>query len=219
MDSATRVLLVRHGETAWNVDSRIQGQLDVGLNERGRWQAVRLAQAVADEPLDAIYASPLSRAFATAEAVAGGRGLAVVPDPALMERHFGDFQGMTFVEIEQRWPDLALRWRQRDPDFGPAGGETLAAFYGRSVAAVGAIAARHRGQSIAVVAHGGVLDCLYRAAARLDLQATRTWRLGNASINRLLHSDEGFSLVGWDDERHLAEAPRDEIDDRVGPAA
>jgi probable phosphoglycerate mutase len=219
MEQATRILLARHGETAWNVDSRIQGQLDVGLNERGRWQAVRVAQALADEPFDAVYASPLSRAFETAQAVAGGRGLVVQPDPALMERHFGEFQGMTFTEIEQRHPEQALRWRRRDPAFGPAGGETLQAFYDRCVAAVTRLAERHRGQSIVVVAHGGVLDCLHRAAAKVDLQAARTWRLGNATINRLLHADGGFTLVGWDDERHLVEAPRDEIDDRVGPAA
>ena len=76
-------------------------------------------------------------------------------------------------------------------------------FYQRVVAAVAALAARHRGQHIAVVAHGGVLDALYRAAARVALDAPRSWQLGNAGINRLLASDEGFVLVGWGDTTHL----------------
>jgi 2,3-bisphosphoglycerate-dependent phosphoglycerate mutase len=209
-EQLTRIVAIRHGETAWNVETRIQGQLDIALNATGRRQAARLARALADEPLDAIYASDLARAFETARALAAGRAIPLHADAGLRERGFGHFEGLTFTEIEQHHPEGARRWRERDPGFAPAGGESLAGFQARAVAAVAALAARHRGQHIAVVSHGGVLDALYRAAARLALDAPRTWQLGNASINRLLHGDEGFALVGWSDRFHLEAEALDE---------
>jgi probable phosphoglycerate mutase len=209
----TRIVAVRHGETAWNVQTRIQGQLDVGLNATGQRQAQRLAQALADEPFDAVYASDLARAHDTARALAAANGLEPIADRGLRERGFGAFEGLTWQEVQDRHPEQALRWRRREPAFGPPGGETLQAFADRAVAAADAIARRHRGQHIALVTHGGVLDALYRAAARVPLDARRTWQVANAGINRLLHGDEGFALVGWGDVRHLdgldAE-PRDE---------
>jgi len=209
----TRVLAIRHGETAWNVDARIQGHLDIPLNETGRWQAQRLALALVEEGIEAIYASDLLRALETAQAVSAGSGRGVVTDVGLRERGFGEFEGLTFKEIEQRWPDQSERWRKRDPSFGPSGGETLLEFYTRSVATVTRLADAHPGQTIAVVAHGGVMDCLYRAATRLDLQAPRSWQLGNASINRLLYTPQGFTLVGWSDTWHLEDVALDEASD------
>lgn len=203
MNHVTRVLAIRHGETAWNAESRIQGHADIPLNDRGRWQAGRMAAALADEGIDAIYASDLRRAFDTAAALARAVGLPVATDVGLRERRFGEFEGASFSEIEQRWPEASQRWRRREPDFGPAGGETLADFFARSVEALTRLAAAHPGQTVALVAHGGVLDCLYRTAARIGLQAPRTWQLGNAGVNRLLYSPEGFTIVGWNDCGHL----------------
>jgi probable phosphoglycerate mutase len=200
---ATRVLAVRHGETAWNVQTRVQGQLDIGLNERGRWQATRLDEALADETIDAVYSSDLARARDTAVALAARRGLPLHHDVGLRERGFGTFEGHTFADIEQRWPEQSLRWRRRDPEFGPDGGEALRDFYARAVATALRLAERHTGGTVLLVTHGGVLDCLYRAATRIELQAPRTWQLVNAGINRLLHSAEGFTLVGWCDVGHL----------------
>jgi len=202
----TRLVVVRHGETAWNVEQRVQGQLDIPLNETGRRQAARLAEALAGEGLSAIYSSDLTRAAETAAAVARRAGLAVVHTQVLRERGFGHLEGATWREIEVQWPEQAQRWRRRDPDFGPGGGEVLSGFYERCVAAALDLAARHPGEAIALVAHGGVLDCLYRAATRIALDAPRTWQLGNASINRLLAADGGFTLVGWNDGAHLDEA-------------
>jgi probable phosphoglycerate mutase len=203
---AVRVLAIRHGETAWNVDGRIQGQLDISLNDSGHWQAARLARALADETLAAIYSSDLARARDTASAFAVGAALDVQAEPGLRERAFGVFEGHTFGQVEERWPEGALRWRRREPDFGPDGGETLNDFYARATSTAARLAARHPGETIALVTHGGVLDCLYRAAARIALQAPRTWQLSNASINRLLYSGAGFTLVGWSDTMHLAQA-------------
>ena len=213
----TRIVAIRHGETAWNVDTRIQGQLDIPLNDTGRWQAHRLALALAGEPMEAVYASDLWRAYDTALSVAKASGLQVITELGLREREFGIFQGKTFAEIEATWPDQALRWRQRDPENAPEGGESLLQFRARVLAAAERLAASHAGQQIALVAHGGVMDVLYRAATRQELQAPRTWQLGNAAINRLLWSPGGeqtghggFSLVGWSDTRHLDEDFLDE---------
>ena len=208
---ATRIIAIRHGETAWNVDTRIQGQLDIPLNATGRWQASRLAQALAGEPIAAVYASDLLRAWDTALSVGNAAGLPVVTHEGLRERGFGIFQGRTYAEVEQLWPDLALRWRKRDPDFAPEGGESLVQFRERVTATAHALAERHPGEQIVMVGHGGVMDVLYRAATGQSLQAPRTWELGNAAINRLLWTREGLTLVGWSDTLHLDDDARDEF--------
>ena len=203
MTEATRLIVLRHGETAWNVDTRIQGQLDIGLNATGARQAQQLGAALADETVAAVYASDLSRAWDTARAVAASLGLEVVAEPRLRERAFGQFEGRTFADIEANSPDEARRWRTRDPEFAPEGGESLIVFRQRVTAVAAELAARHPGDQVVLVAHGGVMDVLYRAATGQELQAPRTWHLGNAAINRLLWTPQGFSLVGWGDTAHL----------------
>lgn len=204
---ATRIIAIRHGETAWNVDTRIQGQLDIGLNPLGRWQASRVAQALAGESINAIYASDLQRAWDTARAIADATAGALHAQPGLRERSFGAYQGKTFNEIEATWPEQARRWRQRDPLWAPEGGESLVAVRERILPVVNALAARHLGEQIVLVAHGGVMDVLYRAATGQDLETPRSWHLGNTAINRLLWTPEGLTLVGWADTRHLDADP------------
>ena len=199
----TRIIAIRHGETAWNVSTRIQGHLDIGLNETGRWQAHRVALALAGEPIAALYSSDLLRAWDTALSIANATGLPVQTVEGLRERGFGVFEGKTFQEVEAQWPEQALRWRKREPAFEPDGGESLLRFRERITPATQALAAQHPGEQIVVVAHGGVMDVLYRAATRQEIQAPRTWDLGNATINRLLWTPEGLSLVGWADTQHL----------------
>jgi len=199
----TRVIAVRHGETAWNVDTRIQGQLDIGLNDTGLWQAGRVAQALEEEPIAAIYASDLSRAWQTAQAIGQPRGLGVAAEPGLRERAFGLFEGRTFADIDASLPAQARLWRTRDPEFTPDGGESLLTFRDRITDTATRLAALHPGELVVLVAHGGVMDVLYRAATGQELQAPRTWELGNAAINRLLWTPQGFTLVGWADTGHL----------------
>jgi probable phosphoglycerate mutase len=206
MHEPTRVFALRHGHTAWNALQRVQGQLDVPLDDTGRWQAERLALALAAEPLAAIYSSDLQRALATAQALARRSGAPLVIDTRLRERALGSFEGCTHAEIERRWPEVAMRWRRREADFDVGGGETLRAFNKRALTAVLALAALHPGQAIAIVSHGGVLDCLYRAAVGAALDAPRSWSVANATINRLLCHGEGLSLLAWDDHAHLQDA-------------
>lgn len=207
---ATRIVAIRHGETDWNATSRLQGQLDIPLNARGHYQASTLAEALRDEDLAVVYSSDLGRAWQTASALAAPLGLPLQPEVGLRERCFGVFEGCTYAEIESRWPDQARRWRQRELDFAPVGAESLRQFHARCVAVVDRLAAAHGGQVIALVCHGGVLDSLYRAATGQALDAPRSWQLGNAVINRLLHTSQGLSLVGWNDAGHLDMLVRDE---------
>ena len=208
----TRILAIRHGETAWNVETRIQGHLDIPLNAQGLRQAAHLAQALAEgDAVDAVYASDLSRAHATASAIAQALQQSVTAHPGLRERHFGEFQGRTFAEIEVELPEHAWHWRIRTPDWvPPGGGESLEMLRERILKTVDELAARHTGQQIVLVAHGGVLDILYRAATRLELQAPRTWQLTNTAVNRLLWSPQGLSMVGWGDTSQLDLLGKDE---------
>jgi probable phosphoglycerate mutase len=195
---ATRIIAIRHGETAWNVDTRIQGQLDIGLNDNGRWQARRVGQALAQEQVHAIYASDLQRAWHTAQSISESTGTPVRPEPGLRERRFGLFEGKTFQEIEAAWPEHAHHWRKRIPEWAPPeGGESLLALRERVRDTVHQIAAQHPGQCVVIVAHGGVLDALYRLATGQDVDAPRTWELPNAAINRLLWTPDSLTVVGW----------------------
>jgi len=215
MTGATRIIAIRHGETAWNVDTRLQGHLDIGLNARGQWQAQRAAEALADEEIAAIYSSDLSRASATAQAIVdrstqiAARQLRL--NSGLRERGFGIFEGQTYAQIATDWPEESVRWRQRDPHYAPTGGESLVQLRERIATTVTALASQHVGEQIVLVAHGGVMDALYRLATHQDIASPRTWELGNAAINRLLWTPDGLSLVGWSDTRHLDEATLDEV--------
>ena len=213
MEHITRLLAIRHGETAWNVDTRIQGHLDIPLNETGRWQAERLGRALATrDPIDAIYSSDLGRAHDTARAIARHTGAPLALHAGLRERGFGSFEGQTYDEIARRWPEESERWRQRDPGWPPPdGGESLLQVRERVRLALNELVSRHPGQQIALVAHGGVMDQIYRLATGQDLQAPRTWSLGNTAVNRLLWSPGGLSLVGWADVSHLEDSSLDEI--------
>ena len=213
-ESPTRITAVRHGETAWNAVTRLQGQLDIDLNDLGRWQAERAGAALADSALQVIYSSDLCRAHHTAQAIARQCGIAP-PDirthPGLRERCFGRFEGLTYAQVDDLHPEEALRWKQRDPAWAPPGGESQTQVFERVHAALSAIAAAHPGEHIAIVTHGGVLDVFYRLATGQGISAARNWDLGNCAINRLLWTPQALTLVGWADTGHLDEGPRDEF--------
>lgn len=203
MNAPARIALIRHGQTAWNAEGRIQGHTDIELNALGRAQAARLPDALRDEGLTAVISSDLQRAWATARAVAEPLGLPLHAEPGLRERSFGVMEGLTFRQLDEQHPEWAQPWRQRQPAFEPPGGESLLRFQARCLATAHRLAALYAGQCVAWVTHGGVLDVMYRAATGVALDAPRSWRLDNASLNRLLYTGEGFSLVGWNDQQHL----------------
>ncbi len=216
------ILLIRHGETAWNRVRRMQGHIDIPLNEEGHRQARALGAALSSERPVAVYASDLQRARHTAQPVATIHGLPLNLDPALRERCYGAFEGLLYEEIGARHPEGFAQWQARDLHARfPASerkAETLQEFHQRSVEAVTRIAQRHAGGKLVIVTHGGVLDCLYRAATGMAIEAKRNFGIVNAAINRLHWDGERFSLLQWADASHLEAAGLDEID-RSHPAA
>jgi probable phosphoglycerate mutase len=209
---STTIVLVRHGVTDWNRVRRFQGQIDIPLNEEGHRQAALTGQRFAADPardrVSAVYTSDLTRAAQTAAPIAQALGLELRVDPALRERHYGGFQGLTHDELEHGELSGAFRrWRAREPDFElPGGGESLRVFHRRVEQVLAALAARHAGAMVVAVAHGGVLDCAYRIAAGLPLDAPRGHDLLNASLNRIAFDGERFSLIDWADVAHLDDA-------------
>jgi probable phosphoglycerate mutase len=215
MSSSTTLLLIRHGETAWNAERRLQGHLDIALNSEGERQARLLGAVLADERIDAIVASDLLRARQTAEAVSRVHGLPVQLDRALRERCYGGFEGLLYAEIAQRFPAEFAAWQARDVDAGlPAGanrGETFRQFYGRVTQAVARWADAHPGKTLALVAHGGVLECAYRAALGMPLDSPRDFKVHNASVNRFTVEGGVLTLQSWGEVGHLAEQALDDL--------
>jgi probable phosphoglycerate mutase len=143
--------------------------------------------------------------------VADRQGMTLATDAGLRERSFGIFEGHTYAEVERRWPKESARWRQREPGFRRRARRDAAGFYDRCVATATRLAEAHPGRTLLLVTHGGVLDCLYRAASRIPLNAPRTWELANTGVNRLLYTPQGFTLVGWGDVQHLHDDALDEL--------
>lgn len=212
----TQVLFIRHGETSWNRIKRIQGHIDIPLADTGVEQAQRLAQRLSREVrdgarLDAIYSSDLQRARQTAGPTAKALGLAPRLVENLRERAYGVFQGHDSGEIALRYPDDYARWQTRDPGFAPEGGESVRGFYHRVLHAVEKIVAAHAGERIVCVTHGGVLDCVYRYARGLGLDAPRDYPLLNTSINTVEFDEDGKARVlRWADVAHLDGASDDD---------
>jgi broad specificity phosphatase PhoE len=161
----TEILLVRHGETDWNAEQRWQGHADRPLNERGREQARTLARQLSGARLAAVYSSDLARARETAEIVAAARGLAVTPLQELREVNVGSWSGLRGAECEARFPEGYARWRAGG--HGWEDGETYEEMSARVVGAVRRIAARHPGETVLVVTHGGAIRSVLAHAAGL----------------------------------------------------
>jgi 2,3-bisphosphoglycerate-dependent phosphoglycerate mutase len=211
--STTRFCLVRHGETDWNIERRLQGQIDIALNATGHTQADRLSRTLArtGQRFAALYVSDLSRARQTAEAIARHNGLAVVTTPRLRERHFGFFQGMTYAEAEVRIPDAYRQFKSRDPAYVPGSGESLEVFCRRVHDFLAETAARHPGETVLLVSHGGVLDIAYRLAGQVPLTRQRDFPIPNAALNWISLCDGEWRLDRWADASHLTEDSLDEL--------
>ncbi len=199
----TQVILIRHGETLWNRERRMQGHRDSPLSDTGLHQARQLGERLASLSFSVLYSSDLGRAYETARCVAGVTGHVITAEPRLRERHFGIFEGMTRADMEQRDAAVHARFMTRDPDYAVPGGESPVEFMARVRAALEDIAARHAGETIAVVTHGLVLDCAYRIASGLPLHEPRPVPLVNASLNWFACENGCWSAGRWGDADHL----------------
>lgn len=199
----TRLCIVRHGETAWNAEHRVQGQLDVPLNAIGQAQAMAASKVLSREKFDAIYSSDLSRARQTAQPTANLLSLNVLLEKDLRERHYGIFERLTYAEVKTRYPEDYARFEARDPEYAFRTGESLKDFSARSIAVISKIAKAHAGGSILVFTHGGVLDKLYRFVTGLPLSAQREFGIPNAGLNRVELTPAGWQIRSWADIAHL----------------
>ena len=214
------ILLIRHGETDWNVQKRLQGHRDIPLNAKGLHQAAAVGQALARERLDAVVSSDLRRTMQTAQAIAAHHRLPLQLDAALRERCYGALEGLSYGEMRARHPELYALWRARDPQARyPVGdgraerqAETLEEFSRRTLAALRNLAESHQRGRIAVVTHGGVLDCVYRAAKDIDLSRPRDFDIFNASVSRLSWNGRSWEIQAWCEVAHLQGLVLDEVD-------
>ncbi len=215
----TELILIRHGETDWNRELRFQGQLDVPLNAVGHEQARRVAERLAQAPLQHLVSSDLLRARQTAEPV-GAHPLQPVPlapelSMALREQHFGIAEGLRVADIKAQHAEAWARWVRFEADYAFEGGESTRQFHARVVAAVQALGRRHAGQTLVVVTHGGVLDMVYRTARGLSLSGPRQSEIPNAGLNRVRVVGESIEIVQWADTAHLADLPPQPVYDQT----
>ncbi len=201
-----RLILARHGETEYNKQGRYQGQIDMSLNDTGRQQAAKLEKRLAQEEIHAIYSSDLPRAWETATTVASLHGLPVLAEPRLREMDFGEWEGLTYAKIQERYPQLLADWEADLLNVAPPGGETLSQVVVRVQATLDEITRAHSDQTVLLLSHGGPLRVLLCLALGLP---PVPWQFGldNASISRLHVYDGNAVLTGLNDTCHLEEQP------------
>jgi probable phosphoglycerate mutase len=208
----TRICIVRHGETSWNAEKRIQGQTDIGLDPAGLAQAEAAANWLAGTPVAALYSSDLQRAQQTAAYISVALGLPIVLLPAMRERRYGLFEGLTYAEARIQHSAQYYAFEMREPDFAlPEGGESLRQLYERVTGGLCEIAARHPGQTVVLVTHGGVLDIVNRFVRGNPLDLPRDFLIPNAGINWITYSEGSWALESWAETAHLLTVSRDEL--------
>lgn len=201
----TRVILVRHGQTEWNDGARFQGHLDSPLTRTGVMQAESIGLRIAREKLNAIYSSDLGRARQTADLIAAAVRLPVHLDERLRERSLGIFQGLTRDEVAAKYPEEMKRYYTRDPHHVVPGGQSAMQHFELGLACLEEIAARHRGENVTVVTHGGLVQGMFRHVTGLGLEAPRRFGIHNAAYNTFLRDEGGWSLETWGDISHYPE--------------
>lgn len=209
----THLIIVRHGETEWNIAKIRQGHLDSALTGKGMAQAKALGQRLARERFSALYSSDLGRAVQTAQEIANVTGHQIVTDPRLRERHLGIFQGLNAEEIAEKYPDERRLLRTSGPDYVIPSGESMRQQVERNVAYLSDLARKHAGETIVVVTHGGVVSGFFRHTLAIPLDAPRRFEFVNAGLNVFIHEDGNWMLLTWGDVSHLAPGAASEGDD------
>jgi probable phosphoglycerate mutase len=209
----TQLIIVRHGQTEWNIAGIRQGHLDSRLTSKGVAQAQALAARLAREKFTALYSSDLGRAVQTAMAVADLTGHEIITDPRLRERHLGVFQGLNANEITEKYPEERRLLRTMGPDYIIPGGESMRQQVERNVSYLNELAHKHAGETIVVVTHGGVVSGFFRHTLAIPLDAPRRFEFVNAGVNIFIHEDDHWMLLTWGDVSHLAPGATSEGDD------
>jgi len=199
-----RLILVRHGETIWNDERRYQGEADLPLSESGEIQARQVAVRLADEAIDLIYSSDLKRALQTADRVAAVHGTKIIVERRLRELSFGAWEGLTYAEIQERYPQALARWEEEPLVTAPPGGESLNGLVGRVKDFCDDLK-RLEEETVLLVSHGGPLRELICLA--LGLAPTDYWRLrlDPGSVSELYLYPESAILALLNDRHHLLE--------------
>jgi probable phosphoglycerate mutase len=212
--NTTRLCLIRHGETHWNTERRLQGHTDVELNHRGKAQAIQMATALKKLALnfDALYTSDLKRAADTANAIVREFKVPAIVMSDLRERHFGALQGLSISDAPTLKPKLWQAHMARDIDHELEGGESIAQFARRVQDALEMILQKHFAETVILVSHGGTLDMMYRIATGQALVAPRIASVPNASLNWLTHNGQKWSIGQWADTQHLDGLALENID-------
>lgn len=199
----TRILFIRHGETVFNIEGKIQGNLDSPLTEIGQRQARAVAHRLRHTPPAHIYTSDLGRALATAQLIAQAIHCPLATDERLRERNMGIFQGLTFDEIARRYPDESGRLKTATVDYIPTGGESADQTRQRAWTALNEFADRHPGQEIAVISHGAVIAAVIRHILGMPYEVRRSFKIFNAGINVLTRKNNHWAVETLGDICHL----------------
>lgn len=209
----THLIIVRHGETEWNIAGIRQGHLDSKLTDKGLAQAKALGQRLGRERFSALYSSDLGRAVQTAREIANVTGHEIVTDHRLRERHLGIFQGLNAEEIIKRYPEERRLLRTQGPEYVIPEGESMRQQVERNVAYLSELAAKHAGETIVVVTHGGVVSGFFRYTLSIPLDAPRRFEFVNAGLNVFIREEDNWFLLTWGDVSHLAPGAASEGDD------
>jgi alpha-ribazole phosphatase/probable phosphoglycerate mutase len=199
----TRLWLIRHGEPVPDVRGRCYGRLDVSLSPEGRRQIESVAERLAPEPLAAIYASPRKRALESAEIIATPHSCGIETENNLSEIDFGDFEGRTYDEISQRYPEIYRQWMERPTEVEFPHGESFSKLHARVTHALAVLLDRHSGQSVVLVTHGGVIRIVL--AEVLSIPPANVFRIaqGYAAIN-LIQYIGSHPVVELVNNRHVS---------------
>ena len=200
---STTIVLIRHGETEWNRQARIQGHTDSTLTPEGIAQAVAGALRLRAEKFDHLVASDLGRARHTAEILNVSMRLPIAFDTDLRERRFGIGEGRSYVELDAEYPELFSRLRETDPHYAIPGAESRAQFHQRTTRALKGIAEQYRDKRVLVVTHGGVLGAVYRWLNQLPVASPHLIEIPNLGYNRISVSAGTWQIEVWGDISHL----------------
>src|SRR5712691_3823802 len=204
MSSAERLMyIVRHGATDWNQSGRIQGHIDIPLNETGQAQARMVSRRLAAFGATALFSSDLLRAYETAQIIGQATGLRVLQKSELREINFGVWQGLSSLQIRERDPEVYAARRANPYDVAPAGAETWRQFYDRAVQAIQEMLAMTEAPRLIVVTHGGVCTVVGLRALGFDCTGKRTFESHNCGIHTIAVHGETWRVVALNDVTHL----------------